>query len=503
MNETKNHNNELELLLGKIKLNLQLQNFNFVGANGLAVDASDKLISTNNDPQIYLKPINKMPLYEVTYLSVVDQRTIEMFSSYNDDYTYTAEYKKLIPNGMKNRLYFLKNDLKMLRIDPSEVEGKEINFLLDIKPHVIELDNKPSIVLVSHDLTKTGAPLLLFNIAKQLKKSYNVLFLSGQGGRLEEDLNKENIKYLILGANLHIKNEIESLQVEELVEYLSIIGYSKVLLNTVLSASLAKCFYNNGFFVSSLIHEMKTSIVHYNFGIFAKELQEYAHKVIFPDICVKKDFESLFGDLGEKATIQPQGRFINSKINKVENKVCKTILGLGTYSLRKGSDLFTYAALELLTKANEDYEFIWVGEKTEVDLYTWVNHSVQQSEFFSKIKFYEHLPLEQYEELLTNADALWLTSREDPYPSVMIDAIYYQIPVFAFCNTGGSNTMLDHGRGVLIKNYNLKELADQTLRLLTDEEELIKMTNLAKQYLDNQCTLEQYIDLILNEVEVK
>ena len=70
---------------------------------------------------------------------------------------------------------------------------------------------------------------------------------------------------------------------------------------------------------------------------------------------------------------------------------------------------------------------------------------------------------------LRHADVFWLTSREDPFPSVVLEAMKYEIPVVAFKNSGGVNTMLDEGRGNLISEFDVEEMAKVTKQLLSEK----------------------------------
>lgn len=80
-----------------------------------------------------------------------------------------------------------------------------------------------------------------------------------------------------------------------------------------------------------------------------------------------------------------------------------------------------------------------------------IYNQIRQSNLEGRVHFIPFIKDKQkYHELLRHADVFWLTSREDPFPSVILEAMKYKIPVVAFKNSGGVNTMLDEGRGNLI-----------------------------------------------------
>ena len=106
--------------------------------------------------------------------------------------------------------------------------------------------------------------------------------------------------------------------------------------------------------------------------------------------------------------------------------------------------------------------------------------------------------------LLRHADVFWLTSREDPFPSVVLEAMKYEIPVVAFKNSGGVNTMLDEGRGNLISEFDVEEMAKVTKQLLSERREEV-LTG-AKAWIEDKLKFDDYIryleQLFQNKVQI-
>ncbi len=110
----------------------------------------------------------------------------------------------------------------------------------------------------------------------------------------------------------------------------------------------------------------------------------------------------------------------------------------------------------------------------------------------------------EYQNLVECSDAFWLTSREDPFPSVMIESLEYNTPVLAFNNCGGANTLLDEDRGILIDNFDVTELAKQTHELLKDQSRIDNMIRKSKKYIKEHLVFDDYItnlEKFFNELE--
>jgi glycosyltransferase involved in cell wall biosynthesis len=66
------------------------------------------------------------------------------------------------------------------------------------------------------------------------------------------------------------------------------------------------------------------------------------------------------------------------------------------------------------------------------------------------------------------ADVFALTSREDPFPSVVLEALDSGLPVVAFDGSGGSRDLLAQGGGVLVPHLDTERMAQAVLELLAD-----------------------------------
>jgi len=68
------------------------------------------------------------------------------------------------------------------------------------------------------------------------------------------------------------------------------------------------------------------------------------------------------------------------------------------------------------------------------------------------------------------ADVFALTSREDPFPSVVLEALDAQIPVVGFEGAGGFNALLNEGCGAIVAKEDVQAFADAVADLLEHPE---------------------------------
>jgi glycosyltransferase involved in cell wall biosynthesis len=183
-----------------------------------------------------------------------------------------------------------------------------------------------------------------------------------------------------------------------------------------------------------------------------------------------------FGEFAEipagKAIIRPQGLY---KVNPLRRRTsgiedarrtlrdrfaiphsAPIVLGVGFADYRKGPDLFVEAGLRLLEQQPDAY-FIWLGLEAEADWMTKVRAPAAAAGKLDRFIF----PglIERTDEFYAGADVFALTSREDPYPSVVLEAMDCGLPVVAFAGTGGMEGLIREAAGFVVPAFDVGEYA--------------------------------------------
>jgi len=78
---------------------------------------------------------------------------------------------------------------------------------------------------------------------------------------------------------------------------------------------------------------------------------------------------------------------------------------------------------------------------------------------------------EDYYNYLALADGLVLTSREDPFPLIMIEAAALGMPIAAF-NSGGVKEFVKEGMGIVIDSNNTEDLVLAMNKIMRQEVKL-------------------------------
>jgi glycosyltransferase involved in cell wall biosynthesis len=138
------------------------------------------------------------------------------------------------------------------------------------------------------------------------------------------------------------------------------------------------------------------------------------------------------------------------------------VLGAGFVHMRKGIELFVQAAHEV-RKRVPDVKFVWVGDgylpRADMGYSVWLAETVRQLELDDTVFF---LPMQaQLDTLFELSNAFFLSSRLDPFPSVVLDALEAGKQVVCFERATGAAELLQSGkaRGAVVEYANIPAAA--------------------------------------------
>ena len=401
---------------------------------------------TNNDPQIYIrfnesikgirlkfKGINTI---ENLFNSIVYYRNFnEIFKEEN-----TVHFNLNTQEESVHEIHFF-NEIDEIRLDIHDSNAKtKINainiepltnqdtILTCLKKNINENETKEKVLLLTHDLTGTGAPILAYNIAKKMKNTgKEVVVLAGHYdvSFLTKKYAEAKIPVIYLDSNIYnyanvyeclnyngVKYLIGKEYIQAILEMLRNDGYSKVITNTIVGGKYVRILKDYDFKIISLIHEMKTTIELYNFYNYGKEISRYSDYVVFPDKIVTEDFKKIFPKIIGECLTRPQGVYLEKEITTKESDFSEygftindyIIMNSGTCELRKGIDLFISAATILKEICFQKIHFVWTGNfGNNRELEGWMHNQIERAgltECIHIIPFIEDQ--DKYKNLLSN-----------------------------------------------------------------------------------------------------
>jgi glycosyltransferase involved in cell wall biosynthesis len=295
----------------------------------------------------------------------------------------------------------------------------------------------PKLLLIGHDAFPSGAQHLLLNIGRMLQSSSNIEieFLLLAGGAMEAE-------YRSVAPLTVLK------QSGGLAESLRIFrdkGLSAAIANTAASGQAVRLLRDMGIRTVSLVHELPRILREKELEDFARAAIGLADRVVFASDFVRDRLVEAYRlDRDDKRfLIRPQGSYKQIAEAPTEAAILRKELGLGTNDklvlgvgyadLRKGFDLFLQL-FNLLQRDIPNVHFCWAGDIDPM-LHEWVGPEIKRAE---KTGRFHLIGFRSDMQALYSASSVFaLTSREDPFPTVTLEALSVGVPVVAFAESGG------------------------------------------------------------------
>jgi glycosyltransferase involved in cell wall biosynthesis len=340
----------------------------------------------------------------------------------------------------------------------------------------------PKILLVGHDAFPSGAQHLLLNIGKTLRSGFNVEveYLLLQGGAMEAE-------YASVAPLTVLK------QASEIPATLRLFrekGFTAAVANTTASGRATTFLAEMGFRTISLVHELPRILHEKNLEDVARMAIGSAQRVVFASEFVRDRLvEALELEAGdERFLIRAQGSYKQIEPAPAEAVLVrkefgigpadKMVLGVGYADLRKGFDLFLQV-WNLVRQRNPNVHFFWAGG-IDPGLHEWLGAEIKRAEATGRF----HLAgfRSDMQALYSASDVYALTSREDPFPTVALEALSVGVPVVAFENSGGiPGFLVKENVGRVVSYCDVPAMAqavENFLRRAPSEPERARMTEI-------------------------
>lgn len=328
----------------------------------------------------------------------------------------------------------------------------------------IASDSEPTrrtVLVVSHEATRTGAPILAWNICRALRERYYVVVLLLGKGPLNETF--DDVCDAVAGP--YSPADRDPLALSPLIgELCERYAFDFAIVNSIASRSVLQPLAEQYIPSTLLVHEF------FKFHCSPDELVDtfaWAGQVVFSATIVRgsADIERTHPAV-LRAHVLPQGKSQipdatsgdaqkgggkdattdrAARVEALQRKILGgrkrkpfIVLGAGTIEYRKGVDLFVATAAEIQRLAPEaDILMVWVGGIVEgyKQYAEFVATQVEQSGLGERVVFVSETP--DLEALYRFADVCFISSRLDPLPNIAIDAVVAGLPVLSFEHATG------------------------------------------------------------------
>jgi glycosyltransferase involved in cell wall biosynthesis len=373
----------------------------------------------------------------------------------------------------------------------------------------------PKIVFIGHSASRTGAPVILLNFLRWLRKNtaddFDV-FIAETGPLLADFRAIAETKILRsepgLGGRLMRRvvgdGRWEVMQDRAFVGHVRSHGYQVAYVNTVAPKREIVALTRTRVPVICHVHELDFSM-RYALGKdgLAPLIPGIAH-FIAASLAVRDYLVDRWGVAESKVSVVHE--FIPLEQERVDRldarKRVRESLGLsdddilvgscGTLDWRKGADLFLQAAKAIAAQRRaRKIHFLWVGaDPTSLDYWRF-NQDAVAAGVREKITVVESTSRPQ--DFFAAMDIFALSSREDPFPLVMLEAASMALPLICFDSSGGGPEFAEHDAGLIAPYLDVGAFATHIVTLAEDARARNRLGANARRKLLEHYTLEQQV----------
>lgn len=364
-----------------------------------------------------------------------------------------------------------------------------------MKGTVLTLSQRP-LLFIGHDAHRTGAPIVFLHFLKWVKEHTRTTFhiLLKNGGELEPEfaslgpvslfhphtalhpgIGSLLFSHPVFGQMLtrvYLKFQKERLTHKE---------FGGIYLNTTATAEILGLLDKIRCPVICHVHELDCWI-QYQIGVeqFNRIKQRTTHYIAVSQ-AVKRSLIEQYGIAEEKIDVIHESiptrtsQFQKSTESQmVRHRICQQlqipeqamiVCGSGTTDWRKGPDLFIQLARTVHVRyRHPSIYFIWVGGDCRGIQFGQLQHDVHHLDLELYIRFLgsQTTPLSFF----AASDVFVLTSREDPFPLVCLEAASLGKPIICFDKAGGMPEFVENDAGVIVPYLDLDAMATHIVELL-------------------------------------
>ena len=373
--------------------------------------------------------------------------------------------------------------------------------------------NRNTVVVIAHEATRTGAPILTWNIGRTLSAHFNIVVVLVRGGAIEEAF--EDFAAAVIKPRPEERfDEAEAAYLAKRITATYRPLY--VVANSVATRAFVPAFARVFVPVIALVHEFSGQML--PIGVLYP-VYGWAARVVFATALVADSSREDYPILAARhVLLLPQGPSMlppepkgsagklpsagPARLRPKELGDGLVVVGMGVVDIRKGVDFFIAVAAEVRRVAPaSSVLFVWVGPgyKPEED----VLYSVYLAEQIKRSGVEDHVvfvdEVSDLEAIYAQSDIFLVSSRLDSLPNVAIDAMLRGIPAICFQNATGLAEILADDvttRDLVVPYIDIAGAARLILELAADPARLRRLSAAVKAKAQTTFDMDRYVGAI-------
>jgi len=379
-----------------------------------------------------------------------------------------------------------------------------------------------NILVISHDASRTGAPILLLNFLKWIKQNTDIKFeiILRCGGALEKEFSKigKTTIYYLPQKNTTISQKIlskagyyRSKQKKHEAKIFNHVQNGKfdlIYSNTIVNIDIVEKLKLLSVKTIFHIRELETTIDFFGGKPMMIRIKQLTDNILADSQAVKNNLIANHQFIESTIQVIPEYIPIPQNLIKKNSKIfielgipenAFVVGSCGSDLWRKGYDLFLQTSIGVCRKLGDvPVYFVWVG-KMKPETLLQIEYELNICKLKDRILFIgeKENPVEYFSIL----DIFVLASREEPFGIVGLEAALYETPVLCFENSGGMPEFVAEDCGFTVPYLDLETLTYKIIHLREKESERIEKGKNARKKAVTLYSLDLSANKILNYIE--
>ncbi len=361
------------------------------------------------------------------------------------------------------------------------------------------------ILFVAHDRFLTGAPTSLLPLIRWLREhtDYEMGVLALLGGELLEEFEQLCPVEVVRDENAFaaLGPRPTSVEVERVLPRLLRRMSGKphcIFGNTAIAPPAYPGLAGLEVPIVTRVMELQGAIQRFVHPQIVRDMQAYTGRFVADSSPIadmlkgmgvaEKSITVIHGGITDVATQLDTKRRETLLRNANTGQAPPVLWGCGTLGRTKDTDLFYDACVHLYELGVTDFQAVWAGPPDDT-LKEWINRPKGKHPAQERISFAGYIPKPHL--LMRPGDLFLLTSREDSFPQVALEAAERGLPILAFKGGGGMADVVIQGAGLLAEHEDARHMARLAADLLRAPQVLSSMGQKARQIVVENFTLDQ------------
>lgn len=360
------------------------------------------------------------------------------------------------------------------------------------------LNNNGSILLISHELSRTGAPVVASTTARILKENgYFVVVASFRQEPLMDDILADGIP-VIIDQSIKDYRWTSPKDVPAIISH-SIRGiiqdFDLVFVNTFVCHNIINCYNGTNIPILWWLHEGNTSYAEGNDRFMPLQIKDNIRV-----LCGGKYVQNILKDFDIRYDTDIMLYGVEDRYSPTREKLDEKVRFIfpGSFEKRKNHKVLFEAIKKLTPESRENSEFICVGIYWEQNFY---DDLVKQAGSIPNLTLLDPIPYNELMELYDTCDCVVVPSIDDPMPVVLAEGMMLSKIVLCSNMTGTAQYIKDGLNGYVFDCNDSDELAKKLEFIIANRRQLGSVKKAGRKVYEKLFSIEAFQDKLLSEVE--